>query len=46
MAVGVSEEGLWRDILEARYDNWRNMGDTLGLRRSLCGGRIIGLLVV
>jgi len=29
----VSEEGLWRDILEARYDNWRNMSDTLGLRK-------------
>ena len=26
--LGVSNEGLWRDILEARYDNWRYMGDT------------------
>jgi len=24
----VSDEGLWRDILEARYGNWRNMSDT------------------
>jgi len=31
--LGVSEEGLWRDILEARYSNWRNTSDTLGLRK-------------
>jgi len=30
---GVSEEGLWRDILEARYRNWRNMNATLALRK-------------
>jgi len=29
----VSKEGLWRDILEARYDNWMNMDATLGLRK-------------
>jgi len=33
MAVGGVKEGLWRDILEAKYGNWRNMGDTLGLRK-------------
>ena len=29
----MSKKGLWRDILQARYGSWRNMGDTSGLTK-------------
>jgi len=52
----VSKQGLWRDILEARYGSWRNMEASLGQRnqslwwKDLCRIRVkeykgIGLMV-
>jgi len=47
----LSGNGLWRDILQARYGSWRNMGDTSGLTKvsmwwkdliKVCGNDIQG----
>jgi len=50
------EEGLWRDVLEARYGSWRNLDITLVHRnqslwwKDLCGfavkeQKVIGLII-
>jgi len=31
----MSKDGLWRDILEARYGSWRNMDISLMNRKQL-----------
>ena len=41
---GVSKNDLWRDIIELRFGNWRNMEASLGLRKEyVVEGFVIGM---
>jgi len=32
--LGLEEVGVWRDIIESRYDSWREMSVTTGERKA------------